>query len=212
MSSSDGKFCFLVLFASTVANLIYLIQNEALPDYGPDFMQMNKPDDKNVVSVKVMWKNEAGGQNYLLHWVAGVFATEDDRKPPEYGDRWGSSTYRIHNNDLYTQIVCGFKRDLLNRKELGENQRRKLKLNCSAFVVVEDQCSAPPSIDLDRSIRPTITCETDLNGRQTYVYQHSKNKELTIKITEPSSPADAVYCADSQGRPVMNEKLVSNLV
>lgn len=168
---------------------------------------MNKPDDKNSVSVKVMWRKDMHGQNSLLHCVAGVFVTEEDCKSPNYGDQWGSSTYHLRNDDLHSKIVHGFRRDLLDRKELDDDQRQKLKLNCSAFVVIEDQGKA--ALNFDQSIRPTIICENNvLNGRQTYIYQHSKNKELTIKITEPSSPADADYYADGQETPVMNEKLV----
>lgn len=178
--------------------------------YSAYFKDMDKLSNENLVTVRVMWRKHQAGLFSLLHWVAGDF--KGNRTQPEHGENWGIFTCSLHSNEIHAKIVDGFQTDLLS--QLNDTQKKKLLMNCSAFVVSEDQdCSAVKEPHPGITISPTIHYENEDGSievkKHVYDYQHSKCRELAIKIHEPASPADVDYYAMDPIKPVIKDQIVS---
>lgn len=165
--------------------------------------QLNRAGDRNIVTVKTVWRTVSDTTHMLLHWMAGFQTRVTENSQPE--EETGTSTHYINSDEVFSDIVSGYTQKFLTNPELDDKQRNKLQISCPAFLVTESEGSSPPDPKTN-ILHPAVSC--DQEGRHTYEFKHGKIEDLLVQIREPASPADTGYATG--GGDVVKEKMVSN--
>ena len=144
-------------------------------------------DNKKVNVQSMVYKDRDSDSCITLYlFIAGKF----EHNVEYSSEKWSVSTAEITNNFLFDIIERDGKRDLYGL--LSDEQQKKFEAHTPRFIVTE----TIPSVG--EGLESLLPHPTEVDGRKCFLYSHSQNDKLYIRVFEPASPSDTEFHAPNE--------------